>query len=64
MLSKLSQLLKFRPVQEDRKNIWDIFVENHCISFNGKYLATATKKSQINFEFLLLSITFFVLVSF
>ena len=64
MLSKLSHLLKFRPVQEDRKKIWDIFVENHCISFSGSHLATATEKSQINFEFLLLSITFFVLVSF
>ena len=55
MLSKLSYLLKFRPVQEDRKKIWDIFVENHCISFSGKYLATATEKSQINFDFFLLS---------
>ena len=64
MLLKLSHLLNFRPVQEVRKKIWGIFVENHCISFYGKYLATATKKSQINFEFLLLSITFFVLVSF
>ena len=64
MLSKLSHLLKFRPVQDFKKKIWGIFVENHCISFYGKYLATATKKSQINFELLLLSITFFVLVSF
>ena len=45
MLSKLSHFLKFRPVQEDRKKILDNFVENHCISFSGKYLATATKKS-------------------
>ena len=55
MLSKLSHLLKFRPVQEVRKKNWDVFVENHCISFSGKYLATATEKSQINFEFFLLS---------
>ena len=55
MLSKLSHLLSFRPVQEDRKKIWDIFVENHCISFSGNHLATATEKSQINFEFFLLS---------
>ena len=63
MLSKLSDLLKFRPVQEVRKKI-EAFCRKSLYFFLRQVSSNRNKKSQINFEFLLLSITFFVFVSF
>ena len=63
MLSKLSDLLKFRPVQEVRKK-FEVFCRKSLYFFLRQVSSNRNKKSQINFEFLLLSITFFVFVSF